>query len=216
LLQKPTYIENRYVLFRVCRSQRLSSLIARVDEKPLHTFKRSRTGARSGEISKLKWTDINEVNSTISINTPEKGSDTRTIRVSPKTIAMLKALPNKYDPYVFNPRSLSMKEGFQIARNRLAATLHNRSISSNRYLHTFRHWKATMEYHKTKDPLHVIKVLGHRNIQSTLVYAKLVNFENGEYHAATAKTLLEAKALIESGFEYVCDMDNCKLFRKRK
>jgi hypothetical protein len=73
-----------------------------------------------------------------------------------------------------------------------------------------------MEYHKTKDLLHVMKVLGHRNIQSTLVYTKLVNFENDEYHGATAKTLSEAKALIESGSEYVRDMDNCKLFRKRK
>ena len=31
-----------------------------------------------------------------------------------------------------------------------------------------------------------------------------------------AKTLEEAKQLIESGFEYVCDMEDCKLFRKRK
>jgi hypothetical protein len=33
---------------------------------------------------------------------------------------------------------------------------------------------------------------------------------------ATAKTLEEAKALIETGFGYVRDMETCKLFRKRK
>ena len=54
---------------------------------------------------------------TISINNPEKGSDTRTLKVAPKTIAMLKALPKKYDPYIFNPLSLSMKEGFQLQEN---------------------------------------------------------------------------------------------------
>lgn len=32
----------------------------------------------------------------------------------------------------------------------------------------------------------------------------------------TAKTLEEVKELIESGFEYVTDMDGFKLFRKRK
>ena len=84
------------------------------------------------------------------------------------------------------------------------------------HLHTFRHWKATMEYHKTKDLLHVMKLLGHRNIQSTLVYTRLTNFESDEYHAATAKTLEEAKQIVESGFEYVCAMEDYKLFRKRK
>jgi integrase len=152
---------------------------------------------------------------TISINNPEKGSDTRTLKVAPKTIAMLKALPKKYDPYIFNPLSLSMKEGFEIARKRLTTTLQNPRFKQI-HLHTFRQWKATMEYHKTKDLLYVMKILGHRNIQSTLVYARLADFGNEEYHAATAKTLEEAKALIESGFEYVCEMAEFKLFRKRK
>jgi hypothetical protein len=30
------------------------------------------------------------------------------------------------------------------------------------------------------------------------------------------KTLEEAKKLVETGFEYVCDMEDYKLFRKRK
>jgi hypothetical protein len=64
--------------------------------------------------------------------------------------------------------------------------------------------------------LHVMKMLGHRNIQSTLVYTRLTDFESDEYHAATARTLEEGKKLVEAGFEYVCDMEDCKLFRKRK
>lgn len=72
-----------------------------------------------------------------------------------------------------------------------------------------------MEYHGTKD-LHVMKMLGHRNIQSTMVYTWLTNFGNVEYHAATAKTLEEARKLREAGFGYVCNMEDCKLFRKRK
>jgi integrase len=36
--------------------------------------------------------------------------------------------------------------------------------------HTFRHWKATMEYNRTKDILYVMKLLGHRCIKNTLVY----------------------------------------------
>jgi len=43
-----------------------------------------------------------------------------------------------------------------------------------------------------------------------------MEFENDEYHSATAKTIEEAKQLIETGFEYVTEMEDIKLFRKRK
>jgi site-specific recombinase XerC len=48
-----------------------------------------------------------------------------------------------------------------------------------------------MEYHKTKDILHVKERFGHRNITSTLTYTHLVNFEGDDYHTATAKTIKE-------------------------
>jgi len=38
-----------------------------------------------------------------------------------------------------------------------------------------RHWKGTMEYHKTKDILYVMKVLDHRDVKNTLVYIDLEN-----------------------------------------
>ncbi len=42
------------------------------------------------------------------------------------------------------------------------------------------------------------------------------NTDNGEFHVKVAKTLNEACDLIKVGFEYVTDMDEMKLFRKRK
>ncbi len=46
----------------------------------------------------------------------------------------------------------------------------------------------------------------------------LLNFQakDDEFHAAIAKNLEEACKLVEIGFEYVCDVDNAKVFRKRK
>jgi hypothetical protein len=43
-----------------------------------------------------------------------------------------------------------------------------------------------------------------------------VNFECDEYHSATARDVEEAQKLVENGFEYVCDFEDVKLFRKRK
>jgi hypothetical protein len=37
-----------------------------------------------------------------------------------------------------------------------------------------------------------------------------------DYTCNIAKTIEEARALIEQGFEYVTEMDSVKLFRKRK
>jgi hypothetical protein len=73
-----------------------------------------------------------------------------------------------------------------------------------------------MEYHKTKDILYVMRLLGHKNIKNTLVYTQLVTFEDDDYTCKAAANVRDATELIEAGYEYVCDMDSIKLFRKRK
>ncbi|MHA1829281.1 MAG: tyrosine-type recombinase/integrase, partial [Candidatus Heimdallarchaeaceae archaeon] len=86
-------------------------------------------------------------------------------------------------------------------------------------LKTFRHWKATMEYLRTRDIVHVKELLGHVVIQNTLKYIHVANAlskEMSNYVCKTANTVEEAKRLIEQGFEYVTEIDNVKLFRKRK
>lgn len=60
------------------------------------------------------------------------------------------------------------------------------------------------------------RLLGHRRIESTMVYTHLINFEGDDFTCKTAKTIEEAKGLIEAGFEYVTDIQDIKLFRKRK
>lgn len=176
------------------------------------------TGARSGEACRLRWTDLNEQNNTISINNSEKGSNNRTIRVSQKTVAMLKALPKKYGDYIFNPKlSRSMLGNLIKQRNRIAANLQNPRMKQIHF-HTFRHWKATIEYQRTRDILHVKYMLGHKRLENTEIYTHLIEFESNEYHVAHAKTIEEEDKLIESGFEFVRhDQNNqISIYRKRK
>ena len=73
-----------------------------------------------------------------------------------------------------------------------------------------------MEYHKTRDILHVMRLLGHKNIKNTLIYTQLIDVRSDEYVCKTAETVNEAAKLIEAGFGYVCKIDGVKLFRKRK
>lgn len=87
--------------------------------------------------------------------------------------------------------------------------------------HSLRHLEVTLEYSQTRDILHVQQVLGHRTIKSTIQYINLEaalyhNDNNDDFHIKVAETLDEACKLLETGFEYVTDMEGKKLFRKRK
>jgi len=74
-----------------------------------------------------------------------------------------------------------------------------------------------MGYYKTKDILHVMKVLWHRNIKNTLLYTQLVKFkENDEFVCRVARIPEEIQELIEACFEFVLKKDGLAYFRKRK
>ena len=91
------------------------------------------------------------------------------------------------------------------------------------HFHTFRHWKATMEQHKTKDPWHVKMILGHKSIKSTENYIHLEKMmfdgdANDQFISKVAHNVEEACKLTDVGFDYVTGeyYDGGKIFRKRK
>lgn len=172
------------------------------------------TGMRIGEARSLEWVNIDLERGIITLNNPEKNSKPRMFKISSKLTAMLNALQKaKEGPFKSNMTNLY--RDFEIQRRNVANKLQNPRINRITF-HTLRHWKATMEYSKTKDILYVMQLLGHRNIKNTLVYTQLVNFESDEYHFATASTIEEAGKLIQAGFEYVCHHNDIMLYRKRK
>lgn len=171
---------------------------------------------RPGEAWQLRWVDVDTERSCVTI-TPEKHSRPRQCKISSQCLAMLYTIPKASD-YVFRERYASLnnlRRTFQRHRNKLAESLVNPRIKEISFK-TLRHWKATMEYHKTKDILHVKQLLGHKNIQNTLIYTHLVSFESDEWICKVAQSLEEAVELVEAGFEYVTEVEDKKLFRKRK
>jgi integrase len=134
---------------------------------------------------------------------------------------MLEAYPKNYGQNIFSNPNQSLdnyRDGFGDQRKRITHKLKNPRIQQITF-HTFRHWKATMEYHKTKDILHVKHVLGHKRIENTLMYKQLAEelFKGEiEYVSRVAKSEGEACLLMEAGFDFVCDFNGNKLFRKKK
>ena len=176
------------------------------------------TAMRAGEALRLKWADIDFERHLITLNAPEKRGNPRVFNISSKLIGMLNILPKKSDR-VFNCRFTSMKGNFIVAKKRLAKKLGNPRLRRITY-HTLRHWKATMTYHKTKDSLYVKEMLGHKSLNTTLLYIQLDKalFSGGrdEFHVKVAEKPEEIKELLEVGFEYVCKKDGLMFFRKRK
>jgi len=66
-----------------------------------------------------------------------------------------------------------------------------------------------MKYYKTRDILHVMQLLGHKNIKN-------LEGNDSEHISKVARTVKEARLLVEAGFEYVYDMKGVKILRKGK
>jgi integrase len=180
------------------------------------------TAMRSGEARRLKWTDIDSQRRTITLNEPEKNSLPRIWNnPSSKLLNMLNALP-KTSQNVFGNRTLnSLNATYGRNRRRLAFKLQNPRLLQIHF-HTLRHWKATEEYHRTKDLLHTMAFLGHKKSDNTILYVqldqKLFQGRDDSFMTRIAHNVQEAAALAEVGFEYVTGeySDGGKLFRKRK
>jgi integrase len=177
------------------------------------------TGMRSGEAWRLLWTDVDMERLVVSVNKPEKKSNPRVIKISTKLAGMLGALPRTSQKVFANGNLATWRGNFQRARKRVAAKLQNPRLEQITF-HTFRHWKGTMEYHRTKDPYYVKQLLGHKSIRNTETYINIEHAifqsETDEFNAKVAETPEEIKTLLEVGFEYICEKDGLMFFRKRK
>jgi len=178
------------------------------------------TGMRGGEAWQLKWEDIDFETDTVRV-TPEKNSDPRILRLSKKLVGMLNCTPRSFGERVFsNPKAPieHYRDNFCQRRKKIAAKMQKTRLLRITF-HTLRRWKGTIEYHRTKDILHVMQVLGHKSIKNTLLYVQLAEeLFQGEidYISKVAKTEAEICTLVEAGFEYVCEFNGHKIFRRKK
>ena len=219
----PRYVKHHKIPF-IPTEKEMDDLIAHCGRKTSAALRIAKeTGARIGEILRLKWTEIDKVSRTIRFNAPEKGSNPRILRVSSELINVLEGLPRRNE-YVFGTKRGHGKPKdycsvLRSGRRRAARKLGNPRLLRITF-HTARHWKGTMEYHKTKDIIHVKELLGHKSINNTMIYINLERAvfkeTSDEFTVRAVDSLEEACKLLEVGFEYVCDMKGKKLFRKRK
>jgi len=178
------------------------------------------TGLRPVELMRTTLRNLDLQNGAIYPETAKHGSP-RVLKITNKTLNML----NKYlatrnvainEPIFGTWNSNAYGKYFRHYRNKTAEKLQDPAIKGIR-LYDLRHYFATMTYHKTRDILFTKQQMGHRKIETTLIYTQLLQFDRDDnYTCKVAQNVEQATDLIENGFEYVTEMDGIKLFRKRK
>jgi len=177
------------------------------------------TGLRPVELCNLRVKDIN-LDTRVVRPTTAKNGLARALKITTETTEMIKAhiIKHELNPNdkMFKGTSDNYGKQYRQMRNNLATKLQDPSLRTIR-LYDFRHYFATMLYAKTRDILLVKQQMGHKKIETTLLYAQLIHLnEEDEYTCKTATNIKEATQLIENGFQYVTEIDGTKLFRKRK
>lgn len=218
---KPEYTVNAKLPF-IPTEQEIDLLIASCG-KVLATILQmlKETGMRIGELTQLTRESLDAQRKVVNI-TPEKGSNPRILPISDKLITMLNNLPhNTHAKYktLFQPDKDCLRDYLCTQRKQLATRLNNPRLSKIGF-HTLRHWKGTMEYHATKDILHVKQILGHKSILSTMIYinleAALFLQTDENFTCKVAHNEQEETELIEAGFQYINNRQDLAFYKKRK
>jgi integrase len=177
------------------------------------------TGLRPIEIFSLKANDLDADKKLLYPTTAKHGAS-RTLKITNELKELLQKYitEHKLNPTdkLFNGNAEEYSKHFRAMRNRLANKLQKPELRNIR-LYDLRHFFATMLYAKTRDLLYVKQQMGHKHIDTTLIYTQLLNLTEDEWTCKATTNTNEAQQLIESGFEYVTTTpDNLMLFKKRK
>jgi len=173
---KPFY--KRYdKLPRIPSEEKINLVIANCSKKYALAFSMIRDlGLRPIELTWLRVKDIDLESGIVTI-TSAKHCSGRTLRLRQTTLLMLRNYIATKDlnlnDGLFPINSFSLSETWRRVRNRTSKKLGDSSLKTIR-LYDLRHWKATTEYHKTKDLLYVKTLLGHRDLRATLRYTQLL------------------------------------------
>ena len=120
------------------------------------------TGMRRGEIQKLLWKDVDLIKCTAQLFDTKNGED-RTIPLSSRAIAVLKALPRNINGKVFPGADIS--HSFTAACRRAA-------IDDLRF-HDLRHEAASRLFEKGFNPMEAATITGHKTLQMLKRYTHL-------------------------------------------
>ena len=116
-----------------------------------------------------------------------KGHRSRIFKLKKATNAMLETYLAKNNIDHPFPSSEWICKCYRELRNRVSEKLKDASLKQIR-LYDFRHYYATMLYSKTRDILLVMRQMGHKKLETTLIYTQLLEFSENNFFVCLTKT----------------------------
>lgn len=164
----------------VLAEDEIQDLLNRVKEKSSQivypvVFLLAHTGARLGEILKLKWSQVHFDLQAIHLLKTKNGDD-RLIQVSPQVLEFLSSLPRMSDYVTLNIRS----EPWTISQYNKQFRKIRRKVGFDKYWsnHSLRHSFATNYQKQSGDMNQLQKILGHHDLTMTVELYGQVNAED--------------------------------------
>lgn len=147
------------------------------------------TGARVGEISALKWHNLDIKKHTIAIHHsynsdikelgPTKNTASyRTIRINTKLIDLLQEIKiDSKDGYIFQEAATGLPPANRTINSKLQVIMRHAKLDKKDFtIHSLRHVHVAILHHKSVDWMAISKRLGHQNLSMTLsVYAYYID-----------------------------------------
>jgi len=218
--EKPKYYQTAKMP-KIPHENKIEMIIANASKKLATAIAMSKdTGLRPVELMRLKLRDIDLIKGAVYPETAKHGSP-RVMKLSNRTLNMLNRHIEKerigLNENIFGIwNSDDYGKYFRYTRNKTAEKTADPSIKTIR-LYDLRHYFATMTYHKTQDILFTKQQMGHKKIETTLIYTQLLHLEKDDnYTCKVAENVEQSRQLIQNGFEYVTEQDGLKLYKKRK
>lgn len=213
--EKPTYHWDAKIPI-IPLKQNVESIISAATMKTATVFiLLAETGLEGAELHNIKRKDIDTEQGIITA-AGNKGHRGRSFKLKQQTAEALRTYLHKYTKDQPFPRPQIMAEAWRDARRRAAEKL-NKPELKQILLKSLRNYSAAQLYYATQDPWRIMLHLGHKKLDTTQHYISgMIPQGEAEFTCKTAKTIEEATALIEAGFQYVTEMEGIKIFRKRK
>jgi integrase len=156
-------------------------------------FSNLQARVRPDEVSKIVLRDIDLQNGLLTVRTSKLGAE-RTIKLKECAHENLRTYVQRNNITGLNVPLFSkpsiLRDQWNTYRKRAFLNFRDAELLKIR-LYDLRHWFATTEYLKVRDLLHVKYLLGHRNIETTMIYVHLAQGlinRSEDYSCKAAKT----------------------------
>jgi integrase len=174
-------------------------------------------GTRPIELFWLKVGDVDLANGSVSI-TGAKHTVGREGKLKANTLAILKLHIEqnnlRMNDQIFKGKNAdNFAENYRHLRNSLAKK-HNMPELKQVQLYDFRRFKASKEYHLSRNLLLVKQLLGHKHIDQTEKYISLFDEANITWIPVIARTQEEIEQAIKDDCMLVCQADGITYFKK--